>query len=125
MRLGDKIEVTRNSADGLARHVWIFDPWFHDALGVGPMTIRLNYWASETRATTRHKFRAQGKLYSQSDNHWGLKVLDVPLPADVVAEARVVFRERLRKAVDAAEVTGFVRDERGIPREQSLPVRDN
>jgi hypothetical protein len=88
-----KIEVERADADGLSRQIW----HFHLTTGFGSMSnvLRVELYASETRPTKRHKWvTLASKRYSSFDNrsyYSGIKAEDVPLPDDVLTEAKDIL----------------------------------
>ncbi|HLL74792.1 MAG TPA: hypothetical protein VK421_05965 [Pyrinomonadaceae bacterium] len=87
-----RIEVTRGG--DLARQEWCF--WYYE----GRHALVLDsYWESE-RSSKRHKFRtAPGRYYCRlhrSDEPPPIAEAGVPMPEDVLEEARQKFNESLR-----------------------------
>lgn len=83
--------ITRESEDRLSRKVWKFRISTRAGSGAR-VDIHLNWYSEETRATTRHKFRADVSgiwdSFDQRSYRSGIKAKDVPLPDDVIEEAK-------------------------------------
>ena len=86
------MKIERISEDGLSREVWRFfvaaPRWGND----DQVNVILEYYGREARETKRHKFQAHAATrYSSSDTrayNSGIKAADVPLPENVIAEAK-------------------------------------
>lgn len=85
-----RIEVERISDDRLTREVWRFSP--DCSYFSSEVDLRLNYYGTEQRETTRHKFKVNSRTrWDSSDQrsyNSGISAASVPMPADVVDEAR-------------------------------------
>lgn len=84
-----RIEVERVSDDRLSRQVWAFfaDTTWHRGKSI--VGLRPNWYAVQTRETTRHKWRTvkQWDRMDERSYHSSIKRDDVPLPVDVCKEA--------------------------------------
>jgi hypothetical protein len=81
------IEIERISDDKLSREIWHFQPFIEH--GGTVVIIRLTFYASAIRPTTRHKFQ-RIDLWDRVDQrtyHSNLSRASVPIPDDVRAEA--------------------------------------
>lgn len=93
-----RIEIVREAADRLSRQVWVLT--FTTVHGNGAPALRLYEFDAETRATLRHKYRSTGQWAYEAWRRSSVKVADLPLPDDVIAEAKA----QIVAAVGALEV---------------------
>lgn len=85
------VEIVRHTPDELVRYVWSFC-FFEDRL-----FLCLNRYETQTRATRRHKFQRFGPHYDRhNERDSKLKEATVPLPDDVVADARNAVISKIR-----------------------------
>jgi hypothetical protein len=82
------MEVTRRSDDGLSEQFWRFAMWADH--GGKKVVLSLADYQVRSRPSTRHKMKVDHKWsrMDQRSYHSDIKAADVPLPDDVVAEAR-------------------------------------
>ncbi len=80
-----RCNIERTEDDKLHQQVWTFAQF--------DTTLKLDLYAKLERATTRHKFKAvTGYVYSRlNGREFKMKSADVPMPADVIEEARQRF----------------------------------
>jgi hypothetical protein len=93
------VKIERQAADGLTAQRWVFS--VHEKIGIG-FQIHLNTWFDLARPSKRHAFRHVA-VFDRLRMHGGDNVVaaqDVPLPDDVVAEAK----RRMCEAIEAAPV---------------------
>lgn len=84
--------ITRESPDNLSLQSWLFCMLDLDAV--------LDRYSLGTRPTKRHKFHT-AKVYNRlSERDSTLKVAEVPVPDDVVAEVRQRVIDTIRVVVD-------------------------
>ena len=104
-----QIEVERARDDGLTRDLWRFTSWMNHGGGV---QIRLDLWEPQGRKSPRHKWAKSGEGYKHRSHngrvHFGgymTPAADVPLPTDVVAQAKMAVFESVivTGAVDPVE----------------------
>lgn len=76
------ITIIHEATDRLSDQIWTF--WTG---GGNPysqtVTLRLNYYATRSRQTTRHKMQVVKYWESPASRRATIKAVDVPLPADV------------------------------------------
>lgn len=84
------IEVTRTAEDGLSEQSWRFVIY---ADYTSKVTLSLSSYHVLTRASPRHKMRIVSKWVRADQRSYfsDIKAADVPLPDDVVAEARAAL----------------------------------
>jgi outer membrane receptor for ferric coprogen and ferric-rhodotorulic acid len=92
-----RIEVIRESEDRLSDERWVFD--VQSPMGASDtLVMRLAAYQRRERATTRHKMqikdygRAQWDLGDMRTYHSGIDRKDVPLPDDLIAEAKAKIK---------------------------------
>lgn len=92
-----RIEVVREAPDRLSRQVWDV------RLDTERQALRLHLmeYGDYTRPSARHGWRTKGYYSCIFRNSANLPADDVPLPDDVIAEAKA----RVVEAVQALEVT--------------------
>ena len=86
------MEIERVSDDRLSREVWRFEVYSPRFGRRGEVNIICSFYGREQRKTTRHKFVSEPmNRHSTSDPrryNSGIEAKDVPLPTDVIEEAR-------------------------------------
>lgn len=100
------MDIERLSEDRLKRRFWQFS-FYTPNFGRGNnVTARLDFYAEQERATTRHKFKTvQRNRWERSNQrgYWsGLEAKDVPMPDDVLEEVR----RSLTVTIQSAEQEG-------------------
>jgi hypothetical protein len=91
----ENLSIHRQS-DDLTRKSWRF--WYWDQRH----RLILDYYSTQTRKTTRHKWReVERESYQRVSFHrsfYNMDAADVPLPQDVIDEAKAIFLETLTVA---------------------------
>ena len=77
----------------LERRVWKFMFWDN----TNPVALRLVKYTIERRKTTRHKWKAERgyDAYDKRTFDNRISIYDVPLPVEVMEDARKMFLEQL------------------------------
>ena len=89
-----KLTVEHLSEDKLSREVW--EATFMVEWSKGD--IRIQYWATQSRPTRRHGWRASESWYSQPSRTTRVSTVKTPpVPEDVVAEFRAKAAEAVAK----------------------------
>lgn len=86
----ERTEIIRESAEARARQVWVFNyfDWAH--------ALYLISYKSESRPTKRHNWRLGEYWFYLDERGSKIKAEAVPLPFDVMAEARAAFMDSLK-----------------------------
>lgn len=86
------MEIERVSEDGLSREVWRFGVLTPHFGRQGVVNIIVEFYGKEVRASKRHKFVSDPRTrHCTSDMrryNSGIDATDVPLPEDVIEEAK-------------------------------------
>lgn len=96
-----RFSITREGPDRLQRRIWTFSLHAQGHSETEPPKIKLDRYVSETRETTRHRWKAAEYRFSssQTNDDWRygkyIPQNEVDLPADVRDEAIRFITDRL------------------------------